>query len=157
MELPGILCDLPTDLMTQERRPELCSSAGTALAASSVIDDHYSILVTCQMQSSLGIYTSVSVRETSGSPSGTLMNGHSVNGHFSRIMKGDCATTALSRHEHYLFSRMELAPGMRVLEIGCGVGTAAFELANFADVLIIGFDEDRSKASIFTTHPIRIF
>ena len=34
---------------------------------------------------------------------------------------------------------------MRVLEVGCGVGTNAFELANFADVFVVGIDSDRSK------------
>lgn len=81
-------------------------------------------------------------------PSISSMNSHSVNSHFSRIMKGDRPTMALLRHEHYLFSHMKLVSGMQILEIGCGVGTAAFELANFVEASIIGLDADPSKVSI---------
>lgn len=40
---------------------------------------------------------------------------------------------------------------MRVLEVGCGVGTNAFELANFADVFVVGIDSDRSKVEKATS------
>lgn len=45
---------------------------------------------------------------------------------------------AIARHEHYLASQTGLKPGMRVLDVGCGVGGPAREIARFADVEIVG-------------------
>ena len=71
------------------------------------------------------------------------------NFHFSRVFKGDTVAVARVRHEHYLFSRLKLRtrPGvqLRVLEIGCGIGSAAFELAEYANVMVVGIDEDVQK------------
>jgi len=61
--------------------------------------------------------------------------------HFSRLYHGDKLDKALARHEHYLFSRLALRSGMRVLDIGCGVGQVALELANFYNVQVIGIDK----------------
>jgi len=48
----------------------------------------------------------------------------------------------LARHEHYLAAQMELKPGMRVLDVGCGVGGPAREIAGFADVQIVGLNNN---------------
>ncbi len=37
---------------------------------------------------------------------------------------------------------MVLRPGMRVLDVGCGVGGPAREIARFADVNVIGFNNN---------------
>ena len=42
--------------------------------------------------------------------------------HFSRFYKGESFAASLARHEHYLAAQMQLRPGMRVLDVGCGVG-----------------------------------
>ena len=42
--------------------------------------------------------------------------------HFSRFYKGEGFHASLARHEHYLAAQMVLRPGMRVLDVGCGVG-----------------------------------
>lgn len=49
---------------------------------------------------------------------------------------------AIARHEHYLASMMNLRPGMRVLDIGCGIGGPAREIARFADVEIVGINNN---------------
>ena len=67
--------------------------------------------------------------------------------HFSRLYHGDKPDRALARHEHYLFSRLALKSGMRVLDIGCGAGQAAFELASFYNVRVIGIDKSLKKVS----------
>lgn len=58
--------------------------------------------------------------------------------HFARYYKGEAFHQALARHEHYLAAQMNLRPGMRVLDVGCGVGGPAREIARFADVEIVG-------------------
>ncbi|ETW78107.1 hypothetical protein HETIRDRAFT_388200 [Heterobasidion irregulare TC 32-1] len=62
--------------------------------------------------------------------------------HFSRFYKGEAFAASLARHEHYLASQMVLKPGMRVLDVGCGVGGPAREIARFADVNIVGVNNN---------------
>jgi len=62
--------------------------------------------------------------------------------HFSRFYKGEGFHQSLARHEHYLAAQMGLKPGMRVLDVGCGVGGPAREIARFADVNIVGLNNN---------------
>ncbi|KAI0036105.1 S-adenosyl-L-methionine-dependent methyltransferase [Vararia minispora EC-137] len=62
--------------------------------------------------------------------------------HFSRFYKGEAFQASLARHEHYLAAQMVLRPGMRVLDVGCGVGGPAREIARFADVNIVGLNNN---------------
>jgi sterol 24-C-methyltransferase len=62
--------------------------------------------------------------------------------HFSRFYKGESFAASLARHEHYLSSHMQLRPGMRVLDVGCGVGGPAREIAQFSDATIVGLNNN---------------
>lgn len=62
--------------------------------------------------------------------------------HFSRFNKGEAFYASLARHEHYLAAKMELKPGMRVLDVGCGVGGPAREIARFSDVNVVGLNNN---------------
>lgn len=62
--------------------------------------------------------------------------------HFSRFNKGEGFAASIARHEHYLSAQMVLRPGMRVLDVGCGVGGPAREIARFADVNIVGLNNN---------------
>ncbi|KAF9051989.1 delta-sterol C-methyltransferase [Panaeolus papilionaceus] len=62
--------------------------------------------------------------------------------HFSRFYKGESFHQSLARHEHYLSAQMGLKPGMRVLDVGCGVGGPAREIAQFSDVEIVGLNNN---------------
>ena len=62
--------------------------------------------------------------------------------HFSRFYKGEAFAASLARHEHYLAAQMNLRPGMRVLDVGCGVGGPAREIARFADVNVVGLNNN---------------
>jgi sterol 24-C-methyltransferase len=62
--------------------------------------------------------------------------------HFSRFYKGEAFAASLARHEHYLAAQMSLRPGMKVLDVGCGVGGPAREIARFADVNIVGLNNN---------------
>lgn len=92
---------------------------------------------------------SVSSLFSYSAPSSDSTTRQDANFHFARVFKGDTVAVARVRHEHYLFSRLKLRthPGVQlhVLEIGCGIGSAAFELAEYANVTVIGIDEDVQK------------
>jgi sterol 24-C-methyltransferase len=62
--------------------------------------------------------------------------------HFSRFYKGEAFLASLARHEHFLASQMNIRPGMRVLDVGCGVGGPAREIAQFTDAQIIGLNNN---------------
>jgi len=62
--------------------------------------------------------------------------------HFSRFYRGEAFAASLARHEHYLAAQMSLRPGMRVLDVGCGVGGPAREIARFMDVNIVGLNNN---------------
>jgi len=62
--------------------------------------------------------------------------------HFSRFYKGESFYASLARHEHYLASHIGLRSGMRVLDVGCGVGGPALEIARFSDVTIVGLNNN---------------
>ncbi|KAL5499251.1 ERG6 [Sanghuangporus vaninii] len=68
--------------------------------------------------------------------------GWSQSFHFSRFYKGEAFAASLARHEHYLSAQMGLKPGMRVLDVGCGVGGPAREIARFSDVNIVGINNN---------------
>ncbi|CZT12441.1 probable DELTA(24)-STEROL C-METHYLTRANSFERASE (ERG6) [Rhynchosporium agropyri] len=60
--------------------------------------------------------------------------------HFCRFAPHESFHQAIARHEHYLASTMGLKSGMRVLDVGCGVGGPAREIARFADCHVTGLN-----------------
>ena len=62
--------------------------------------------------------------------------------HFCRFAYGEGFYQAIARHEHYLAHMMGLRDGMKVLDVGCGVGGPAREIAKFAGVNIIGLNNN---------------
>ncbi|PWN98733.1 putative delta(24)-sterol c-methyltransferase, partial [Tilletiopsis washingtonensis] len=68
--------------------------------------------------------------------------GWGQNFHFARYYPGEAFYQAIARHEHYLAFAMHLKPGMRVLDVGCGVGGPAREIARFAGVEIVGLNNN---------------
>ncbi|VVT47059.1 uncharacterized protein SAPINGB_P001523 [Magnusiomyces paraingens] len=62
--------------------------------------------------------------------------------HFSRYYKGEAFRQATARHEHYLAYKMGIKEGMKVLDVGCGVGGPAREIARFTGANIIGINNN---------------
>src|SRR5215217_751616 len=58
--------------------------------------------------------------------------------HFAPRFAGETRRESLVRHEHYLALRLGLRPGMRVLDVGCGVGGPMRNIARFANVNVSG-------------------
>jgi len=62
--------------------------------------------------------------------------------HFCRFSYGEPFRQAIARHEHYLAHVMNIKPGMRVLDVGCGVGGPAREIVKFTDANVIGLNNN---------------
>lgn len=62
--------------------------------------------------------------------------------HFCRFAYGEPFRQAIARHEHYLAHVMNLREGMKVLDVGCGVGGPAREIAKFTGANIVGLNNN---------------
>jgi len=73
-----------------------------------------------------------------------LAKGCSSHGtfHFSRVYKGDSLPVAMARHQHVLFSHLNLRPKKTVLALSCGNGAVSRQLVEFSDVNVVGIDTD---------------
>ncbi|KAL6713052.1 Delta(24)-sterol C-methyltransferase [Lecanora helva] len=67
--------------------------------------------------------------------------------HFCRFAQGEGFREAVTRHEHYLAHIMGLREGMKVLDVGCGIGGPAREIAKFAVVEIVGVNNYEYQVS----------
>ncbi|OXV11777.1 hypothetical protein Egran_00462 [Elaphomyces granulatus] len=62
--------------------------------------------------------------------------------HFCRFARGEPFRQAIARHEHYLAHMMGLREGMKVLDVGCGVGGPAREIVKFSGVNVVGLNNN---------------
>ncbi|KAL9125191.1 MAG: hypothetical protein Q9217_005562 [Psora testacea] len=62
--------------------------------------------------------------------------------HFCRFAYGEGFYQAIARHEHYLAHMMQIREGMRVLDVGCGVGGPTREIAKFTGAKIVGLNNN---------------
>ncbi|KAG0315089.1 Delta(24)-sterol C-methyltransferase [Dissophora globulifera] len=67
--------------------------------------------------------------------------------HFCRFHYGESMSQALARYEHYIAARAGINAGDRVLDIGCGVGGPAREIAHFTRATIIGLNNNDYQIS----------
>ena len=67
--------------------------------------------------------------------------------HFAVRRKNESLKRALARHERYLAERLNLAPGMQVLDAGCGVGGPMREIAAFSGASIVGLNNNAYQLS----------
>lgn len=58
--------------------------------------------------------------------------------HFAPRAEGESFAASLARHEHYMAHRLNLGPGMVVVDLGCGVGGPLREIARFSGAKIVG-------------------
>lgn len=58
--------------------------------------------------------------------------------HFAARKKGERFASSVMRHQHYMALRLGLKRGMRVLDVGCGVGGPMREIARFSGASIVG-------------------
>jgi len=62
--------------------------------------------------------------------------------HFCRFAYGEPFRQAIARHEHYLAHMMGLKEGMKVLDVGCGVGGPAREMVKFTGANVVGLNNN---------------
>jgi len=76
--------------------------------------------------------------------------GHSF--HFAPRHKGETFDASLARHEMYLALQLGLKPGMKVLDVGCGIGGPMRVIARFSGASIEGVNNNEYKIKRGTKH-----
>lgn len=67
--------------------------------------------------------------------------------HFGTRYEGESLTASVARHEHYLAARMGLKEGMKVLDVGCGIGGPMISIARFSGADITGLNYNAYQIS----------
>lgn len=62
--------------------------------------------------------------------------------HFARMYSGESLPASIARHQHYLAMQLQLKPGMKVLDVGCGVGGPARGMIQFSGAHVTGFNNN---------------
>ncbi|SPO07324.1 probable DELTA(24)-STEROL C-METHYLTRANSFERASE (ERG6) [Cephalotrichum gorgonifer] len=62
--------------------------------------------------------------------------------HFCKFSYGEAFYQAIARHEHYLAHCIGIKEGMKVLDVGCGVGGPAREIAKFTGCHVTGLNNN---------------
>jgi len=67
--------------------------------------------------------------------------------HFAPRRNGETVASSIARHEHYLALKLGLKPGMKVLDVGCGVGGPMMEIARFSGAQVVGINNNGYQVS----------
>lgn len=73
--------------------------------------------------------------------------------HFANRLRGESLRESIKRHEHFLALHLHLKPGMEVLDVGCGIGGPAREIAAFSGASVTGLnnnDTQIARAKVLT-------
>ncbi|XP_021320873.1 cycloartenol-C-24-methyltransferase 1 isoform X1 [Sorghum bicolor] len=75
--------------------------------------------------------------------------------HFAGRYPGDTFREGIKRHQHFMALQLGLKKGMKVLDVGCGIGGPLIEIARFSSALITGLNYNdyqisRGKELIFS-------
>ncbi|KAF9429129.1 Delta(24)-sterol C-methyltransferase [Entomortierella beljakovae] len=72
--------------------------------------------------------------------------------HFCRFRANEPFPQAIARHEHFMAANIQLKPNQRVLDIGCGVGGPAREIAHFSGAHVTGLNNNDYQISRAKRH-----
>lgn len=75
--------------------------------------------------------------------------------HLCRFGVGESLLQALARHEHYLAHRIKIDESMTVLDVGCGVGKPAREIATFTGCSVVGLNNNAYQVERAAAHAAR--
>jgi len=73
--------------------------------------------------------------------------GWGLSFHFAPRHRGESLQASIARHEHFLALRLGLKPGMKVLDVGCGVGGPMMEIARFSGATVVGINNNAYQVS----------
>ena len=62
--------------------------------------------------------------------------------HFAHRYKWETLRESIVRHEHFLASKLDVGPGDKVLDVGCGVGGPLREIAAFTGASVTGLNNN---------------
>jgi len=72
--------------------------------------------------------------------------------HFAARARGESFEASLARAEHYVALRLGLSAGMKVLDVGCGVGGPMREIARFSGAMIEGVNNNDYQLEKVRSH-----
>lgn len=75
--------------------------------------------------------------------------------HFCRYSLGESFYQAIARHEHYLAMKIGIQAGDKVLDVGCGIGGPAREIAKFTDCHITGLNNNDYQIERATRYAVK--
>lgn len=61
----------------------------------------------------------------------------------------------MARHEHYLAHQIGIKEGMNVLDVGCGVGGPAREIAKFTGANVVGLNNSDYQIDRATAYAVK--
>ncbi|XP_051177582.1 cycloartenol-C-24-methyltransferase 1-like isoform X2 [Lolium perenne] len=62
--------------------------------------------------------------------------------HFANRWEGETLRESIKRYEHFLALQLGLTEGMKVLDVGCGIGGPLREIAKFSSALVTGLNNN---------------
>ncbi|XP_024395494.1 cycloartenol-C-24-methyltransferase 1 [Physcomitrium patens] len=65
--------------------------------------------------------------------------------HFANRWRGETLRESIKRHEHFLALHLHLKPGMKVLDVGCGIGGPARGIAAFSGASVTGLNNNDTQ------------
>lgn len=74
--------------------------------------------------------------------------------HFGPRWKGEGFVESIKRAEYHLCSRLGMKPGMRALDVGCGVGGPMRNMAIFSGAQIDGITINQYQVRAFIVSPM---
>ena len=79
---------------------------------------------------------------------GFMVWGWSESLHFAPLSPHESLEESQVRHQRLMISKLELGPGMRVIDVGCGVGGPMRRVVREASVRVVGININRIQLSI---------
>lgn len=75
--------------------------------------------------------------------------------HFAHRFPHESRLESIVRHEYWLAAQMGLKPGMKVLDLGCGVGGPARNIARFSGCSVLGINNNQYQVDRATAKAVR--
>ncbi|GJC83302.1 sterol 24-C-methyltransferase erg-4 [Colletotrichum liriopes] len=75
--------------------------------------------------------------------------------HFCRAAAGESFKQGIARHEHYLAHVIDIKKDMKVLDVGCGVGGPAREIAKFTGAYVTGLNINEYQVERATRYAVK--